>query len=165
MDIEDTVRALAKPLLRYCLARTGRLVVAEDLAQEALTALVSRWRRFGPPESPQAFVFSIARRRARRANLRQRLLEPLERLAGRADPAPSPEETADLRRQLAALELALAELSAAEREALLLVVGGELKQTEAAAVLGISISAMKMRLLRARNHLHEILELGYESSA
>jgi len=34
MNLEQTISMLARPLLRYALARTGSLVLAEDLAQE-----------------------------------------------------------------------------------------------------------------------------------
>ena len=164
MELEDTVSSLARPLLRYCIARTGQVQTAEDVAQEALSALVSRWRRLGPPESPQAFVFSIARRRARRAQARRLLLSPLEALSGHSVDRLDPESEAELKERLRAVHDALALLSSSERDALLLVAAGQLRQTEAARVLGISDSAMRMRVQRARNRLRRILEPEYESA-
>jgi hypothetical protein len=38
--------------------------MAEDIAHDALTGLVRRWRNHGPPDSPEAFAFAIAKRRA-----------------------------------------------------------------------------------------------------
>ena len=163
MQLEETVADLAPRLLRYCLARTANPSLAEDVAQEALTALVSRWRRIGPPESPPAFVFSIARRRAARAQARLFLTAPLEALFAQRARGPTPEEHTELEERLADVRRALSRLSSRERDALLLVSAGELRHTEAAAALGISESAVKMRVLRARNHLREILELRYES--
>src|SRR5438874_9752056 len=64
VDLETAVAALAPRLVAYATGRTGCRSTAEDIAQDALVALVLRWRRFGPPESPDAFVFAIARRRA-----------------------------------------------------------------------------------------------------
>jgi len=49
MELEDVVAELAPGLLRYAKARTRSTELAEDVAQEALVALVARWRRFGPP--------------------------------------------------------------------------------------------------------------------
>jgi predicted RNA polymerase sigma factor len=62
--------------------------MAEDVAQDALTVLVRRWRTSGPPESPDAYAFAIARRRAGRAVVRHALLAPLGVLrdAGHAGP-------------------------------------------------------------------------------
>ena len=162
--MEDTVSSLARPLFRYCIARTGRVSTAEDVAQEALAALVSRWRRLGPPDSPEAFVFSIARRRARRAQARRLIFSPLEALAGHRDDHADPEAETEIRARLRAVGSALRRLSPSEREAILLVAAGELTQTEAAKVLGISDSAMRMRVQRARKRLRTLLEPEYESA-
>ncbi len=158
MDLETTICELAPRLLRYCLGLAADRPLAEESAQEALAALVARWRRYGPPESPQAFAFTVARRRLRRAQLRQRLLEPLERIRHGASPRPDPEARtlarADLERTLAALD----RLPRGHREALLLVAAGELSTASAAGVLGISRSALKMRVHRARQSLNALLE-------
>jgi len=45
-----------------------------------------------------------------------------------------------------------------DREALLLVAAGELGLAESARVLGISLSALKMRVHRARKRLQQLLE-------
>ncbi len=164
MELKDAVSSLARPLLRYCLARTGQVQAAEDIAQEALTALVSRWRRLGPPESPEAFVFSIARRRAQRAQAKRLLFSPIEALAALHDDRADPQYEAELRAQLRAVRSALKHLSPSEREAILLVAAGELKLTEAALVLGISDSAMRMRVQRARKRIRTVLEPEYESA-
>jgi RNA polymerase sigma-70 factor (ECF subfamily) len=164
MQLEETVADLAPQLLRYCLARTESPSLAEDIAQEALTALVSRWRPIGPPDSPPAFVFTIAPRRAARAQSRLFLTAPLDALFAQPDRGPTPEEHTEFEEQLADVRRALLRLSSRERNALLLVSAGELRHSEAAAALGISESAVKMRVLRARNHLQEILELRYEST-
>lgn len=164
MPLEDTVTALTPQLLRYCLARTGDVSLAEDIAQDAMTALVSRWRRFGTPDSPAAFVFSIARRRAARAGARRFVTEPLEAVLGHSAEGPTPERQTELTIYLEAVRGALVRISAKEREALLLISAGELSTRDAAAALGVSESAVKMRVKRARAHLREILELQYESA-
>jgi RNA polymerase sigma-70 factor (ECF subfamily) len=158
MSLEQTLAELAPPLLRYCLGRTGDRGLAEEAAQDALTALVQRWRRSGPPDSPAAFVFAIARRRAGRLALRRRLSEPLSALFGWAATAPSPEEEALARGDVRLVRAALARLPRADREALLLVVVGELPLAEGARLLAISLPALKMRLHRARRRLAGFLE-------
>ncbi|MGD2116528.1 MAG: RNA polymerase sigma factor [Acidobacteriota bacterium] len=160
VGIEATVRALAPRLLRFCLGRFGAEDLAEETAQEALSALVARWRRHGPPESPEAFVFAVARRRGSRAALRRRLTAPLAALGSghETDPGADPETRAMDRHDLGRTLAAIRRLSAGERDALLLVAAGELSTAEAARVLGISRSALKMRVHRARGRLERALE-------
>jgi RNA polymerase sigma-70 factor, ECF subfamily len=158
MELETAVRELAPQLLRYSLGRTGDAALAEEVAQDALAALVQRWRRHGAPECPAAFAFAVARRRAGRLSLRRRLLEPLHALLDGRSPLPDPEERAMLRTDLGRTLAALRRLPGRDREALLLVGAGDLGPTEGARVLGISVSALKMRVHRARQRLRELLE-------
>ena len=160
MDLDEAVGELAPRLLRYCHARTGNPRLAEDVAQEALTALVHRWRRQGAPDSPEAFVFAIARRRAARALFRQRLLVPIEVLLGRSDGHPDPERQVVERRDREALLSAIAALRPKDREALLLAATGGLDTASAARVLGVSESAFKVRTFRARKRLTELRRQG-----
>ena len=62
VDLDAAVAALAPRLVAYATGRTGCRSTGEDVAQDALTALVVRWRRHGLPESPEAFAFAIAKR-------------------------------------------------------------------------------------------------------
>ncbi len=163
VDLEEAVRDLAPGLLRYCAARTRDRSLAEEIAQDSLAALVQRWSRYGAPDSPQAFVFAVARRRAMRALVSRRLWLPLELLAGRRHNGPDPEEAALRSSGHAALAHALRLLPARDREALLIVAVGGLSVPEAARVLGISESALKMRTLRARQRLHALVENGHEA--
>ncbi len=158
MDLDEVVRNLAPRLLRYAMGRTGSLALAEDVAQQALTALVQRWRGPGPPECPEAFVFAIARRRAGRVVVRQRLLVPLQVLTWRATEAADPEALAAASEDGHLLRAGLAQLARLDREALLLVGAGGLRSADAARLLGISESAVRMRGLRARRRLAPLLE-------
>ena len=158
MDLEETVRELAPQLLRYALGQTGDAALAEDAAQDALTALVQRWRRHGPPDCPAAFAFAVARRRAFRAGFQRRLLQPIQFLIEGASPLPGPEEQAAGRTDLGHTLAAMRRLPGKDREALLLVAAGELGLAESARVLGISLSALKMRVHRARKRLSQLLE-------
>lgn len=158
MELETAVRELAPQLLRYSLGRTGDAALAEEVAQDALAALVQRWRRHGAPECPAAFVFAVARRRAGRLMFQRRLLEPLHARLDGHSPLPDPEERATLRTDLGRTLVALRRLSGRDREALLLVGVGDLGPTEGAKVLGITVSALKMRVHRARKRLQQLLE-------
>jgi RNA polymerase sigma factor (sigma-70 family) len=157
MDLEQAVGDLTPRLLRYCLARTGNTALAEDVAHDALVALVQRWRRLGPPESTEAFVFTIARRRATRVILRQRLLLPIESVVGRHNGRLNPEAIAICKNERDAALAAIARLPSRDREALLLVAAAELDTSTAAKTLGISESAFKVRTFRARRRLAALL--------
>ena len=158
VDLDTTIRELARRVLGYCILRTGDPGLAEDVAQESLAALVSRWRRHGPPDAPDAFVFAIARRRAARALLRQRLWLSLDR--ARAQPSDKPDVEASLieRSERDRVIAALSRLPRRDRDLLLLLTAGELPLNQAAGVLGISLSAAKMRAHRARARLRALLE-------
>ena len=133
----------------------------EDVAQDALTSLVRHWRRHGPPASPRLFAFTAARRIARRERWRRRLLDPLRVQAHRNLSDPAPDDVAAWRQQLHHIRLALRRLPRRERQALLLVVVAELSTEDAATLLGITPSAVKMRVHRARRHLKETLRRNH----
>lgn len=156
MDLETVIEDLAPRLLRYCRGR-GSVDLAEETTQEALTALVAHWRRWGAPRNADAFAFAIARRRLARKQFRQRLIDGLDSLRGRSDDRPDPELRAVHRGQLADALRALDRLPAKLREALLLVTAAELDTATAAQVLGISLSALKMRVSRARQQMQQAL--------
>jgi RNA polymerase sigma-70 factor (ECF subfamily) len=157
-DLEAVAEELAPRLLRYTLGLVQDRAVAEEAAQEALVALVQRWRRHGPPEVPAAFAFAVARRRAYRDIWRRRLLAPIGGWRERDEP--SVEARATGRLEAAQALVALRGLARREREALLLVAVGGLGMEAAASVLGLSVSAFKMRLHRARKALRERMEGG-----
>ena len=164
LELEEVVAELAPGLLRYARAKTGSVEMAEDVAQEALVALVSRWRRSGAPDSPAAFVFAIARRRAGRAVLKRSLLVPIDAFRDPPDRHPDPSEAAISKATLEEATRALARVEKRDREVVLLAAAGDLSMQDVASVLGISPAAAKMRLHRARKRLRSMMEVAYEAS-
>jgi RNA polymerase sigma-70 factor (ECF subfamily) len=157
VDLDAVVAALAPRLVAYATGRTGCRSTAEDVAQDALTALVVRWTRYGPPESPEAFTFAIARRRAGRAELRRALMRPLEfMLAAQADA--NGINAFEQRAELQTVMATMGRLRSADREVLLLRAAGELSLNQIAIVTRSSVAAVKMRLHRARSRLTELLK-------
>jgi RNA polymerase sigma-70 factor (ECF subfamily) len=157
VDLERTISELAPRVLRYAHARLGDPALAEDVAQESLAALVRAWRNGGAPDSAEAFVFAVARRRAGRAAWRRRLWAPLELAFGLRSETPSPEARAIASDEAARIRGALARLSSRDREAILMLAVGGLSTADAAAALGLSVSAVKMRVSRARTRLAALL--------
>ncbi len=153
MDLNAIVSELAPRLLRYCLGRSGSPELAEDVAQDALSVLVQRCRAGNPPDHAEAFVFTVARRRLARRLWQSRWLEPLDVLLGRQSGGADPERFTAGRAQLGLTLKGLSRLKPKLREALLLVAVGDMSTADAARVLGISSSALKMRVSRARQQL------------
>ncbi|MCH9650692.1 MAG: sigma-70 family RNA polymerase sigma factor [Deltaproteobacteria bacterium] len=162
MSLENTLRDLAPGLLRYCGGRIGCPFLAEEIAQESLRILVERWQKSGPPENAAAFLFAVARRRAARLAARRRLLSPLDPLLERPSQEPAPDAVILLKERFGKAQQALGRLSRQDREVLLLFAAAELDLASIAEVLGLSLSAVKMRLHRARRRLLEQMEVIHE---
>jgi RNA polymerase sigma-70 factor, ECF subfamily len=128
---------------------------ARDPDAIAAEAMAIAWRRLAdvPRDDPRPWLIATAR------NLvladRRRHAAALQDLEG-IEPAAAPEPpTLELDPEL---ELALRTLSETDREALLLVAWEDLTPSAAAASLGISPAAFRVRLHRARRRL--LYELG-----
>lgn len=151
-------------LLRFVQRRSGfDGAVPEDVVAEAFLAV---WRRFDDlpagRDAGRAWVFGVARNillNSRRGARRRTALGV--RLA-RVEPAPAPGVDVSLQVDLGR---AWPRLSATHQEALALAVFEDLDSTEAAAVLGISATAFRLRLSRARAGLRKELEVGPETAA
>lgn len=140
------VRALA-------MATGGDRAEAEDLAQEAMARVYERWDRVARMASPSGYVFQIARNLHRR-RLRTLLRSPRTRERDHGvDPADIAESQGDVRR-------ALRGLSRAEREALIMVAVLGLSTQEAAAALGTTDGALRVRLHRARAAFRDRYEVS-----
>jgi RNA polymerase sigma-70 factor (ECF subfamily) len=146
-------------LYRFGLRMCGNVEDAGDVAQESLISMARSLRDFRGDSSVSSWLYTIARRfcikkrrRSKFAPAREESLdapgtEATERLA---DPAPSPEQTANNRELAAALARAIDALDPAQREVLVLRDVEGLPAPEVARVLSISVDAVKSRLHRAR---------------
>lgn len=117
------------------------------------------------PEEPVPWLLGVARHvllSLRRAQGRRDAL--VERIVAGGPVAPEEHVEVLARRELAAA--ALATLTDAQREVLLLIAWDGLTHQEAAAALGCSASALRVRLHRARRRLrHALGELEGEEQA
>ena len=150
---------------------------ALDVVQNAMLKLVERYRERPAPELPPLFqriLQNAIHDHFRRAKVRDfwvRLVSPLrdkdednsetlESLAGAGDEArrqAGPEQLTAGRQELAAIEEALAELPARQREAFLLRYWEELDVAETAAAMGCSQGSVKTHCFRAVGALAEKL--------
>jgi len=163
VDLETTVRTLAPGLLRFCSGVMGSATEGEDLAQESLAALVRFWKSSGPPDSPAAFVYSVARRQAGRFRRRWKRLLPLEWGGAQTEPAVDAETDSNEGRRVEKALRLLKKLPSQQREALLITLDTDFSVADAAQTLGISVSAFKMRTHRARQCLRQWLEEEHET--
>jgi len=154
--------ALAPRLLGYLCRLTGDRRAAEDLLQQTFLQMHEARARFARGADVTPWAMAIARRLFldgfRRAKARRTDLTDATTLeSSAADPAPSPEAWASARETQVAVDAALAEMVPQQREAFRLVKEEGLSIAEAAAVLGTTRAAVKLRAHRAYDRLRTIL--------
>jgi len=147
-------------VMRFLTQLARRRDVAEDLFQETWLKLAATAERLDPDGDLLAWLLTVARNgylSRRRRDARLALGEDEDATAGDAA-TPAPDAAAEAGELLAALSRSLGELSAADREVLLLVGVEGLSCDRAAAVLGVGAAALRQRLHRARARLLAGLE-------
>jgi RNA polymerase sigma factor (sigma-70 family) len=137
--------------------------VADLVASTFVTVLTSADSYDASRGEPTAWLLGIMSRLIANGHRRRgRERAATQRLAGRihldADDIDRLEDRIDAARQAPAMLTALGQLKPRAREALLLVGADDLTPTEAAAVLGISAPAFRMRLTAARRALTKAMQ-------
>jgi RNA polymerase sigma-70 factor (ECF subfamily) len=145
-------------LYRHAVGMVGDGDAAADLVQDAFVKAYTRLDTCNEPERFAAWVFRIVRNRCmdHLKNRRQHTVE-LKDDTATAPPGDHPGEELDRAEASRAVETALARLPEAQREAFLLKHVEGLSYEEMAPRLDASVSALKMRVMRAREALQEIL--------
>ena len=145
-------------------SRLGNVALAEDATQEAFLLGYRRLWLLGNGAKYAAWITAIARNVAINLGLRRRReLNKLERWGLEQSPSSDANETSELCTP-ETLRQTLADLPAAHRECLVLFYLEDQSGAEAAATLGISEAALRVRLHRARAALRERLEEKLEGS-
>ena len=149
----------------YSLAR--RILTEETLAQDVVQEVfLSLWRdarRFDPGRGTVAtYLLSMTHHRAvdvvrREENLR-RWRTSDEGLELEADPKARVEDEVEASERRAEVRSALAELPAAQREALLLAYFGGYTQREVAALVGVPLGTVKTRMAAGMRKMKEALQ-------
>jgi RNA polymerase sigma-70 factor (ECF subfamily) len=156
-DFAAVAEASLDGVYRYLLYLTRDASLAEDLTGETFERALRSWRRYDPRRGePIGWLCRIARSAALdrfRADERRRARE--RRYAAGASDVSEASLVEGLSPQL---ERALAGLSAADREVIVLRVVLELDARETARLLGISATACTTRLNRALQRLEERME-------
>jgi RNA polymerase sigma-70 factor (ECF subfamily) len=145
---------------------TGRPDVADDLAQETFVRLLQHADRYDEQYPMRTWLLTIARRLSinfgRRMDQQVMSTEYEGRRAASDNPADmaAAADARQITRQR--LDAALAQLSTAQREAMLLFHQQELSIEDVAQVMEIPVGTVKSHLHRARAALRKILAPQYE---
>jgi RNA polymerase sigma-70 factor (ECF subfamily) len=140
-------------VLGYALRRVDPDTARDVTAETFLVA----WRRLGDaaPAHPRSWFLAVARRVLANELRRQGRAERLVHRIGQHLPGEGSGDDSGVLPVAVALE----GLSARDREVLILIGWDQLDQREAAAVLGCTVTALKVRLHRARKRLEAALRL------
>jgi RNA polymerase sigma-70 factor (ECF subfamily) len=153
---------LAPRLIGYLTRQTRDTARAEDLVQQTLLRIHRARGRFLPGAAVFPWAVAIARRlliddlRRRRGDGGVRSLDDEPHLEP-PDPAPTAVELVAAGELLARIRLELAKLPESQREAFELIKEDGLSLAEAAAVLGTTVTAVKLRAHRAYLALRKAL--------
>ncbi|NUR29002.1 MAG: SigE family RNA polymerase sigma factor [Catenulispora sp.] len=161
---DDYVASRGAALLRLAFALTGDRHLAEDLTQDALAGLYSRWSRVAGMEQVDAYVrrslvnLHVSWRR-RRSSREVPLADPSEPVGG--DVAPDGTEAAAERDQAWRL---LATLPRRQRAVLVLRFYEDLSDRDIAETLGCSQATVRSQASRAlatlRGNIQDVAALG-----
>lgn len=146
-DFEGLYRAHAREVHRFVLFLSGDAALADDIVSETFIRL---WAARGRVDltTVRGYLFTIARNLflQQRRHVHRRV-ELDERVA---DPQPGPDRRAGARDELQAVLAALQTLPDVDRAALLMRADEGLPYTDIAAALGITVTAAKVKVHRAR---------------
>lgn len=134
--------------------RVGNGIDADDLSAEVFTVVWRRWSRLPPPDERKLWLFGIARNLLRN---HRRSLDRRKRLVSRLTVVTERELRVDPVERTDELWIALAALTEADRDLLIMRAWDQLAVTEIAKLLGCTPNAVSMRLHKARSRLKDQL--------
>jgi RNA polymerase sigma-70 factor (ECF subfamily) len=154
------VEAYQVPVFNLCFRILGEAAEAEDASQETFLRAYRNLASYDPQRKLSSWLLSIASHhcidRLRRRRLVSLPLEDLGPAEDPADPSPGPEASlADAERRRDVRRL-LDHLAPQDRAAIVLRYWYDLPVEEIGETLGLSVSAVKSRLHRARRSMAEV---------
>ena len=164
-DLEAYAELVARhrvSLERYAHHLLGSREDAEDALQEAL---LRAYRAIGQCEQPERFRAWALRILINRCRTRLSRRDPFvsEAVTGEAIERASSLDSSDGAAWREEIQRALGAIAPDQREAFLLKHVEELTYEEIAAITGITVPALKMRVSRACEHLRELLQDVYHA--
>ena len=154
-DMQRLINEYGNSLLRMCFLYLHDIQLAEDAVQETYIKVYRNWKKFKGDSSEKTWITRIAINTCR-SQLRSSYMKNLV-LSEDIAAEPSYEDKINDDTVLNAVS----DLETKYREVILLFYYQELKVKEIAGILGISESAVTVRLSRARNQLKITLKGWY----
>ncbi len=154
VGFHELYQRYARDVYRFAYWLTGDAAEAKDITSETFVRV---WTATAEPrlESVKAYLFAIARnlhlQGRRRANRRAALDETIR------DPNPSPHQKAEVQSELETTLKALQTLSEIDRTVLIMRAEDEMSYEEIARVTGLSVSAVKVKVFRARARIYSLV--------
>lgn len=134
--------------------------LAMDVTQEAFLRLWKQWEAGEDIQTPRAWLLRVARNLAEdyaKSAFRRNGTQPPEFLTGVRSSQPQPADELEKQEQFAQLRAVLDELAPTDREILTLRYAFDYDANTIAERLGVAVTAVHMRLSRARQRLAERL--------
>jgi RNA polymerase sigma-70 factor (ECF subfamily) len=147
-----------RPLYAFALRMLGQSHAARDLVQDVFLRVWEHRGQLDRPESFRSWLFAIARNRCLSALRRERAAVPLEETPEEALAVPATDDRLERDQELELIRRALAGMKVDYREVLILREYQEMSYVEIATVTESTLSAVKSRLFKARQALHETLK-------
>lgn len=164
-DMILLVEPLIPVLRRYARALMRDRAAADDLVQDCLERVISRWHLWRPGSDARAWTFTIlhnlAVNRFRQVQRRGQHVAIDDADASALARPPGQDDSLRHRDLMRALQ----DLPEDQRSVLLLVAVEDLSYAEAATVLGVPIGTVMSRLSRGRERLSRALEGGADTAA
>ena len=156
-DWREAVTALVPSLRAFAWSLSRNGADADDLVQETLTKAWIYRQRFEPGTNLRAWLFTILRNSwySSVAKRSREVADEDGQHAARLTADGSQEWSVELN----ALKVALDDLPAEHREAIVMVGAAGLSYEEAAEIAGCALGTIKSRVNRARNRLAEAMDM------
>jgi RNA polymerase sigma-70 factor, ECF subfamily len=164
--LEALLAAVQPQLYRFSLKMCRHTEDAEDILQESMVTLARSFRDFRGESSLSTWLFTITRslciKKRRKSKFAPKREESLEELTGQDQQglqasSPNPHSVAESAQLWRQVQVGIQQIDPPHREVLLLRDIEGLTAKEVAEVVGISVSAVKSRLHRARAELRNNL--------
>ena len=156
------VDAYQRPVFNLTYRVLGNLEEAQDAAQESFLRAWSRLDQYDPAHKFSTWLFSIANHhcidRLRRRKTTQVSIDDNPVLQNLEVETPRPDQQAMASEQSAELQALINQLDPDYRTPLVLLYWEDQSYEEIAATMGLTVSAVKSRLFRARQKVAELIQ-------